>query len=426
MLEIGENKFRDYLFENHKEDFFSLVVGRREPKEWVGDDFPPVHFLLQRKAERKINEILDQLEVLVLTAKELRLEQSGPHPTRIDLFGCSESSGITIIELKKSEQTERQAFTELLAYANHFCSVFPGVNESAITSLLVAPMKGRTVKDAYVQELLLNGKNILALMPFEKEGRFFLEVFYPEASYYQWFENNIFNDHSMMCVTISFPLLPGWIDSDIGCAGSPPQYTVDALNQISNAVAHKLEGQGIHAIVYATQKWGEMASFFPYPNTLVVAAMNPFSSVRTTTDKGRIVGRSAQGRLAQVQAIYDQLTDEGKNYFWVESMESDFLGRLIRAVRDQVKLCLLNNNGEVDLEIGIPDWYGLKTSMVDAVFTHNLEAYTTGLLREIYLENITYGFERGEQSVMFGYQMLTPFLAVWEICRGFGYEEPIE
>ena len=104
-------------------------------------------------------------------------------------------------------------------------------------------------------------------------------------------------------------------------------------------------------------------------------------------------------------------------------MESDFSGRLIRAVRDQLEFCLLNESESIHVEIGLPDWYGFKTSMVDAVFTHNLEAYTTGLLREVYTEYVCYLYETGQQEVMFGYQMLTPFLAVWEICSGFGYEE---
>ncbi|MBS9759814.1 hypothetical protein [Pseudomonas mosselii] len=420
MLDIGENAFRDYLFNNHKEDFSSLIVGRREPVEWEGEEFPPLYFLLQRKVERAINEMLDQLEELVLTAKELRLEKAGPNPTRVDLFGCSESTGITIIELKKSQQTERQAFTELLAYANHFCSIFPGVNETAITSILVAPMETRTVKDAYVQELLLNKKNIVALIPSCDDGCYSLNVFYPEESYYKWFENNVFNDHSMTCVTMSFPLIQGWIDSE---HDEPPQYAKDALNQISNSVAHILESKGFHSIVYSSQKWNEIAGLFPYPNMIVVAAVNPFSSARTYTEDGSIGGRSAPGRLTEIQAIYNQLTEDGQRFNWLEAMESDFSGRLIRAVRDQLEFCLLNESQSIHVEIGLPDWYGLKTSMVDAVFTHNFEAYTTGLLREVYTEYVCYLYETGQQEVMFGYQMLTPFLAVWEICRGFGYEE---
>lgn len=420
MLDISENAFRDYLFNNHKEDLYSLIAGRREPIEWKGEGFPSLHFLLQRKVEHAINEILDQLEELVLTAKELRLDKAGPHPTRVDLFGCSESTGITIIELKKSQQTERQAFTELLAYANHFCSIFPGVNEAAITSVLVAPMETRTVKDAYVQELLLNKKNIVALIPSCESGCYSLSVFYPDESYYKWFENNVFNDHSMTCVTMSFPLIKGWIDS---AYDEPSQCAKDALNQISNSVAHILESKGFHSIVYAAQKWNEVAGLFPYPNMIVVAAVNPFSSARTYTEDGNIGGRSAPGRLIEIQSIYNQLTEDGQRFNWLEAMESDFSGRLIRVVRDQLEFCLLNESQSIHIEIELPDWYGFKTSMVDAVFTHNLEAYTTGLLREVYAEYVCYLYEAGEQEVKFGYQMLTPFLAVWEICSGFGYEE---
>ena len=101
--------------------------------------------------ERRINEIIDGLESMILIARELRLEKSGDTTTRIDLLGNSECIGLSIIELKKSKQTERQAFTELLAYANHFCSTFPGLTEQAINTILIAPMETRTVRDAFVQ-----------------------------------------------------------------------------------------------------------------------------------------------------------------------------------------------------------------------------------------------------------------------------------
>lgn len=430
MLTISENAFRDYLFDHHKEDFASLIVGRREPVQWTEDSFPPIRFLLQQSAEKKINEIIDQMETLALIAKELRLERDAPHPTRVDLLGSSAETGVTIIELKKYDQTERQSFTELLAYSNHFCSLFPGLTESAITSVLVAPMETRTTKDAYVQELVINRKNILALIPHEKSGVFSLEVFYPDESYYQWFENNILNDHSMTCVTISFPLLDGWIDSDLKSKDrGPPQYSVDALNTVANAIAHRMEADGFHAIVYATQKWGEIAAQFPFPNTIVVAAMNPFSSARTSVREGEVYGNSEVGRLEQVQAIYDQLTDEGKEMYWVDTMESDFQGRLIRAVRDQFALCFLNRTARLRCEIGLPNWYGLKTSVVDAVTTHNLNAYTTGLLRRIYLEYIQYIYKKGVDEIYFSddlpkysYKTLKHFLAVWEIFRGLGFD----
>lgn len=431
MLKIGENAFRDHLFQHHREDLAALIVGKREPAEWKDDGFPPVRFLLQRRAERKINELIEQLNDVELVAKELRLERNESHPTRIDLLGSSPSTGVTIIELKKSGQTERQSFTELLAYSNHFCSLFPGLTEHAITSVLVAPMETRTARDAFVQELVSNRKNIVAFVPHENSGEFTLEAFYPDTSYYQWFENNILNDHSMTCVTVAFPLLKGWIDSDVDSKNSrPPQYTIDALNTVANAIAQQLEVDGFHAMVYATQKWGEIAGLFPMPNAIVVAAMNPFSSTRTDVVDGQLFGSSHEERLEQIQAIYDQFTEQGKELFWVPTMESDFVGRLIRSVSEQFEQCFLTDSGKIDYEVGLPDWYGLKTSFVDAVSTHNLNIYSTGLLREIYLEYVDHIFKAGEDShyyhddiPKYSYQMLHPFLGVWEIFRGLGYDE---
>ncbi|MEE1920854.1 hypothetical protein V0R50_03340 [Pseudomonas sp. 148P] len=430
MLTISENAFRDYLFEHHKEDLSSIVTGRREPVEWTDDSFPTIRFLLQQRTERRINKILDNLDALVLTSKELRLDRNGVNPTRIDLLGYSELTGLSVIELKKSGQTERQAFTELLAYSNYFCSLFPGLKESAVTSVLVAPMESRTIKDAFVQELVFNEKSIISLIPREDAGTFTLEVYYPSEEYYRTFERNILNDRSMICVALSFPMIKGWIDPDEGMDGSsPPDYSLDALNVISNSIAQSLEAEGFHALVYASQKWGEISALFPYPNTIVVAAMNPFCSYRTSVHEGVVHGYSDKGRLEQVQAIYDQLTDDGKNY-WIDTIESNFHDKLIRVSRKQFEFCFLNKTGTVRPEISLPDWYGLKTSFVDAVATHNLNLHRTGLLREIYLEYIKHIYDKKFDQIFysddlpkFAYKTLTPFLASWEIFRGLGYEE---
>lgn len=431
MITIGENAFRDYLFLHHKVDLASLIVGRRDPVEWTEDSFPSIRFLLQRQAERRINGILEDLQTLVVTAKELALDRGANHPTRVDLFGGSVDSGVTIIELKKSAQTERQAFTELLAYTNYFCSIFPGLEEQTITSVLVANMETRTARDAYVQELVFNKKQVLSLIPHEANGKFTLEVFYPNESYYQGFENNIVNDNSMACVAIAFPLIDGWIDSDLKTEDqSLPSYSADALNDISSSIAQKLEAGGFHAIVYANQKWGNIATIFPYPNAIFVAAINPFSSYRTTVHEGEVYGASEDGRIAQVQAIYDQLTDEGREYNWVDAFENHFQSALIRCVRDQMELCFLNRLGDVKFEISLPDWGSIKNSPIDSVFVHNLNAHTTGLLREIFFEYIRHVYEKGFDDIFYSddlpgyaYKMLYPFLPVWEIVKGLGHAD---
>ncbi|MBD2296702.1 hypothetical protein H6G06_25265 [Anabaena sphaerica FACHB-251] len=430
-MQFTENEFRDYLFNNHKENISDLIVGRRNPVTWKSNEFPPLRFLLQKLAEQRINELLDDLESLVITARELPLGKLGDSTTRLDLFGSSERNGITIIELKKSKQTERQAFTELLAYANHFCSIFPGLKESSITSILIAPMETRTVRDAFVQELVANNKSLVALIPKDDNGKITLSVYYPDESYYQWFENNLLDDRSMLTVVIAFPIIEGWIDNDTQSENKTiPDYSKAALNTISNAISHRLESEGFHALVYASQKWGEIGQLFPYPNTICVAAINPFSSFRTATYEDTVYGESAQGRLSEIQSIYNQISDDERK-FWFESMELSFHNRLTISVKEEFQLCFKNKNGSsLHSEISRPDWYEFKTNIIDSVCTHKLDIYLTGLLRLIYVTYISHIYDSKENCIFYhddlpkySYDTLRKFLPVWEILRVLGLGE---
>lgn len=428
-MEISENEFRDFLFDNHSENLSSIIVGRRDPISWSNDSFPPIHILLQQSAEKKINEALDNLEDMILTARELRLEREADSTTRIDLVGNSESCGLTIIELKKSKQTERQAFSELLAYANHFCTIFPGLKESSLTSILVAPMETRTVRDAYAQELVSNSKCIVALIPEHKNSTAKLTVYYPDASYYKWFENNLLDDRSMITVAIAFPEIKGWIDLERDQSGMP-EHSAKALNTITSSISKTLEACGYHSMCYSTQPWAEvtLGYDFPFPNVIYVAAVNPFSSFRTAISNDEIYGSSKDGRLAEIQAVHDQLS-ETEREFWIETIEGNFHNRLIRIVKKEFEKLLKNKKQEkIRYEISLPDWYGLKISMIDSVTVHHGELYLTGLLREIHSEyieyiyrpDVKYAIYYSDDFPKYFYRTLRSFLPIWEILSGLG------
>ncbi len=427
-MQLSENEFRDYLFDNHKDSICDLISGKREPVKWNGEGFPPLRILLQQIVERKINDIVDGLESLVLLAKELRLKKIDNSTTRIDLYGNSECIGMAIIELKKSKQTERQAYTELLAYANHFCSIFPGLTENAINTILIAPMETRTVRDAFVQEILGNNKSSVALIPRENSGKIKLEIYYPDESYYQWFENNLLDDRSMYTVAVEFSEVKGWIDTDRDNNQRIPQYSKDALNTISNVISHRLEADGFHAFVYATQQWGEMP--FPNPNVIYTVFINPFASFRNDSDEGQIYGNTNEGRSSEMQDIYDQLDDSEKIY-WLESMESSFHDLAIKAVKEEFDKCFRASDGsKISSEISIPSWHGIKTSMINSVFTHNLDIFQTGLLRKIDSRYIDYIFEINfdeiyyrEDLPKYSYQAMRKFFPVWKILNALGRDE---
>lgn len=427
-MDIGENEFRDILFEEYKESISSLITGRRNPIGWSGNEFPPISFLLQQKTEEKINKIVNELIELKLIAKELPLKKEGEFSTRIDLLGNSELSGLTILELKKSKQTERQSFTELLAYANYFCSLFPSLRESTITSILIAPMQSRTVRDAFAHELAINNKNVISLIPSLVGDNIELEVHYPDNSYYKWFENNIFNDKSMSVVAISFSEIKGWIDTDKKNSGHIPFYSESTLNSIANLISHKLESLGIHAMVYASQKWGELAQVIPYPNTIYIVATNPFSSFRSTVNDSIVTGNTMQARIDDIQYVYDNLHEDNKK-FWLDSLESNFRERLITVTKNEFLSCFKSKSeSDFDFEISLPSWEGLKLSMVDAVFVHNLDIHLTGLFREVFNAYISFMYESGSDAIfygddlpMFSYDALREFLPVWTILRGIGF-----
>lgn len=429
MIKFNENEFRDHLFDNYKDSIYNLIVGRKEPIVWGKNEFPPIHILLQQNIERKINEIVDSVSELVLLAKELRLHRESDSVSRVDIFGNSYTSGPTIIELKKSKQTERQAFTELLAYSNHFCTIFPGLAENSITSILIAPMKCRIVRDSLAQQLIINRKNFIALIPDENNGKIELRIYYPDVSYYQWVENKLLDDRSMLTTAISFSTIDGWIDTDIKSEdGKIPEYSKEALNTISNTISHKLESLGYNSLVYVAQMWGRVAQVFPYPNTLYVVTINPFASFRTSIYKNTVYGDSEYERIKNVRLIYDQLNEQDRED-WLENMEGFFHDNLIEIVRKEFDNCFLNKEAdEIQQEISTPNWYGVKTSMINAVTVHNLDIYLTGFLREIYLEYINYVYNTDECCIFYGdclpkysYKTFRKFLPIWEILSGLGF-----
>ena len=425
---MTESEVRDLLFNNHKDDLHTLITKRREPLPLSQETFPSIAKLLQNRTEMKINRMIENLETLQLDGKEVRLVRDGDSTTRIDILGSIADSGdLVIIELKKSDQTERQAFNELLGYANHFCTLFPPLSESSLLSILIAPMEGRGVRDALAQELIINEKNILAFIPKMDGDQIVLEAYYPSELYYRWVENNVLDDSSMTVVTASFPLVDGWIDAGEP-GGMPPDYTQEAFKTMTGLVSQRLEAAGLHGLIYARQYWAETCAAFARPNTLVLCVVNPFSPLRASSTEGKVFGASDQSRLDAVQAIIDQVPD---NERCLESLHSAFTGQAIRIMQDSFEEFFISRDGvAVRPEISVPDWWGFKTSMIEAVICHNMHIRLTGLMRTIFSDYLAHCYRNGMDDIYFsddlpkfGYIAHDHFLAAWEILSGLSWTE---
>ena len=288
---MNENAFRDLLFEQYRGSLSTLI--KAEPSHPPQDNAVTLQIaeLVKSKTTQRINARIRRLQELILDGKEVSLFREGDATTRADLIGHLEEDGdLAIIELKKSNQSERQAFNELLAYANHFCTLFPFLTESSFMSILIAPMEGRGVRDAFAQELIVNEKNILAFKPEIVGSSVSLVPHYPSDLYYQWIENHLLSDEGFTVITASFPLIEGWIDAGRSDATEPPQYSKDAFQIITRTLAQKAERMHLSGFVYARQRWREIGQLFPFPNTIVLCLYNPFSPIQADVCEGEVYG----------------------------------------------------------------------------------------------------------------------------------------
>ena len=429
---MKENELRDFLYENYKCDIFSLIKHQRPSPPPKAVEFPRISDILRRRTENRIDAFVNRLELLTLDGKEVRLIRDGDSTTRIDLLGHYEEDGdLAIIELKKSDQTERQAFTELLSYANHFCTLFPSLSETSLSSILVAPMAGRGVRDALAQELIINNKNTLALRPAFVGDTVLLTPHYPSDLYYRWIENSIVDDEAFTIVTASFPLVDGWIDAKETDDNMPPTYTKDAFQIMTGIIAQKVEALGLHGFVYARQYWSEVCPAFSHPNTIILCLLNPFSLFRADLHEGRVYGASEEARLEGLQALIDQIDENGD---WFYNLHSSFQGQAIRIVQESFDEFFMATSGKaLEPEISIPFWKEFKTNMIEGVSCHNMYIRTIGLMRIIYFEYLTHCYENGMDEIYFsddlpkfGYLAQDNFLAIWEIFRGISQVNPNE
>ncbi|MEP1930228.1 MAG: hypothetical protein ABJJ37_03015, partial [Roseibium sp.] len=225
---------------------------------------------------------------------------------------------------------------------------------------------------------------------------------------------------------------PGAVQIDAGKPGEPPpEYTQRAFKTMTSLIAQKLEAQGLHGFVYARQYWGEVCPAFPNPNTIVLCLINPFSPHRTASDEGVVFGDSDEERLNAVQFLFDQL---GENDHWLENLHSAFIGQAIRLVQEAFDEFFVTDAGvAVRPEIALPNWYGFKTSMIEAVICNNMHIRLSGLLRIIFTEYMRHCYENGLDEIYFsddlpkfGYIAHDHFLAVWEILRGLSFADQDE
>ena len=357
-----------------------------------------VQDLMDQRVREKLQRGLDLLESIELIGMEVGLEQQSNSTIRADFLAVFPgTTGIGIIELKKSAQTERQAFTELLAYSNHLTTLFPTMTREDIVYVLISPMETRICRDAVLQSLLFDNRNIVALIPeFDDPNKIEslrLNPWVPSSSELATFTDVAFREDNFSVCKIVWEYCEGWWDAPKG--ENPTPGLVAQLNDVSALAAQCMEEAGIHGFVYASQTWSELSPVLPFTNALVLVGLNPYAvgGLQILVRREQIEpaeAPSAHEYLPNLAEVIPGLNRHAKDIHQENNFLSDLhsvwdsqLFRIGHKVVTSVTQTLSGSSLMTDQ--GFMNWHTFQQQLLEDVTCHNLAVRPTGILRHLFL-----------------------------------------
>ncbi|MEJ3671993.1 hypothetical protein WFH35_07135 [Vibrio vulnificus] len=403
-MKFSEKELQDYIWEN-REEFYSFLEQNEEIEEVsFKDDLSDLNAqsLIRHRIDRKIHKLHSKLFDLNLIGCEVPLEQKSNSTIRADFLATFPGdTGLAIVELKKSSQTERQAFTELLAYSNHLTTLFPAMSREDSVYILISPMETRIARDAVIQSLVFDNRQIVALVPKltnpDDISTLQLKLWTPTDNELAKFSSVAFNENNFSVCKIVWEYSEDrW---DAAKQENPSSYLIEQFNSVASQAAQQMEEMGIHGFTYCSQTWSELADQIPYTNSLVLVGMNPYSvgAAQHLVESQNAEPKDIPHPLSYLPNINELIPKgidtEDAEYVMhnLYSMWSSQLFRIgLRVVRSATKT-LDGNEGHIDQ--GFLDWSSYQTQLLEDVFCHNFLVRPTGLIRVLYDDVMNLDFD---------------------------------
>ncbi|HDX7768953.1 TPA: hypothetical protein RPN49_004615, partial [Escherichia coli] len=397
MIKFTEKEIQNYIWEN-RNNFPELLIepAGLEVLEF-NEDLSDVtaQLLIKNRINSKLSNLHSKLYGLEFIGCEVPLEQNSNSTIRADFLAIfCDDTGLAVIELKKSEQTERQAFTELLAYSNHMTTLFPSMTKNDSVYILISPMETRIARDAVIQSLIFDNRDIITLIPTFSDPlditSLKLELWIPDQTELATFSNIAFREDNFSVCKLSWEY-----DAERWDAARGEELLhsfVSQFDNISCLAAQYMEESGVHGFTYCSQLWPELSQALPFTNSLVLVGMNPYAvgSVQhlSTEDDNyddipdpnsytphisELIGKLGEGEL--YEANIDVLS--GLHCTWIS--------QLYRIGKQVIELTTRNTDGKyVHVEYGFMNWEIYQRSLLEDVFCNNFAIRSTGLIRHLY------------------------------------------
>lgn len=393
-MHFKETEIQDYIWQ-HSEDLFDMIQTPRfeadpNKKPW---EYEPWE-LLYYQTLKEYEESYKSLERLEIFGCEVRLEKEGESTIRTDFMGCLEGeNGLVICELKVNRKPEREAYTELFAYANHLRGHFSPMGRRDVFYLLISPMEERIVREATISNLLYDRNRILALIPEVGDSidTLKLKLWIPKKEEFNVFAKTAFAIENIDVFKICWKGAEGkWSPEEEG--EEPNSEMIHNLNKVSHYAAQIMEANGINGFVFCSQSYPEVRDAGFLENGLTICGVNPFKSAKTRFlfDLGCDLKEAAKASMESVK-IKDFIPSLKENY--KETDYDDYCYLMAEAwssCLDEIGFDVIKRVNQTlgkayfDKDKGTFTWDSYLNNSAEDVLCWNYDISLTGIFREIY------------------------------------------
>ncbi|APA93456.1 hypothetical protein [Myroides] len=409
---MTEHQIQTYLWEN-RERWEELIDYIEFPEKYSFDKDDEA--IYERTPEKVLfNEIVDRYSRLYnnlfglrLFGCEVPLKREGDSTIRADLLGLIEGvSGVAIVEIKKSAQTERQAFTELFAYASHLQAIFPTMTNEDIHYILISPMQERIVREAAISSFLFDEKPVFAYIPtYENDdvNTIRLKPWIPTITDIIKITESAFSQKNFEIFKVTWDEIEDW---NAKKHENPSDYMIERMNRISSYATQLMESKRIHGFVFTSQGYPEL----PYlNNAITLAGLNPFKIAKDNyliTENNispHKLDEISDDEIKLTQIIPELLNkvkeaNEQNEFFY--DLVSTWDNTLCGIAFETIKTMTTNDKGlKFERGWGGMTWKQYQGIMLEDALCFNYDIKPTGLIRKLF---ISYSVEDYKYMEKFG------------------------
>lgn len=393
-MKFSEKQIQEYIWE-HRDSFRDMIL----PTDFT--EIPNKSPWNYRPWELFYMKIMEQykkdfyyLEGLNLFGCEVPLDKENENTIRSDFFGCFEgANGFVVCELKVNKAPERQAYTELLAYANQVRSSFGMMGRQDVVYLLITPMQERIVREATINTMLYDRNRIVVLEPIVGEDieSLRLKLWQPSIEDFKIVSQSAFVFENIGTYKVCWDGRGKWSPEEE--EEVPDQDMKHLLNQMSAYAAQIMESNGINGFVFCSQSEPDLRKHLPLDCSIIVCGINPFLAAKSKLlfEHGCTIKESAEADVDyfSIFNIFPHLkkkckeaNDENNYWSWMAESWQSCIDEIAFDIKNKLTVSL--DCGYLQTGNGEFNWETYLNHSGEDRWCYNYDMHLTGILREIY------------------------------------------